>query len=142
MREFGLVLLGCVAFGLFFAGVIYPDMEVKGYSRIHSCYGECYDEYIKVNGTFTEELEMKKLAASADDFSSIKGLCAACHGDKGQGIASFPKLSGQSADYITTALNQYKNNETRGAQSVIMWGQAGNLSNQDIQTLSKYIEQL
>ena len=143
MRELGMVLVGCFAFMLFFAGVIYPDMEYKNVPSTHSCYGECYEEYIRVNGTFSEQMEAKKVAAAADEFSSIKGLwagCAACHGTDGKGIAAFPALAGRSADYISTALLQYRNGETRGAQSVLMWGQAGNLTDQQIQTLSKYVE--
>ena len=145
MRELGIVLVGCFTLFLFFAGVIYPDIEYKNIPSNSTCYGECYQEYIKANGTFLEQLEAKKVAAAADEFSSIKGLwagCAACHGTDGKGIAAFPKLAGSSADYISTALMQYRNGETRGAQSVLMWGQAGNLTDQQIQTLSKYIEQL
>ena len=56
-------------------------------------------------------------------------------------MGAFPKLAGQSADYISEALYQYKNNETRGAMSATMWAQAGMLSEQDIQTLSEYIQQ-
>lgn len=145
MRELGIVLVGMFAFFLFFAGVIYPDIEYKNIPSNSTCYGECYQEYIRANGTFLEQLEEKKLAAAADEFSSIKGLwagCAACHGDQGQGVAVFPKLSGQSADYITGRLNAYKNREEIGPMSATMWGQAGGLSDQEIQTLSKYIEQL
>jgi len=145
MRELGIVLVGMFAFFLFFAGVIYPDIEYKNIPSNSTCYGECYQEYIKANGTFLEQLEEKKLAAAADEFSSIKGLwagCAACHGDQGQGMAVFPKLSGQTADYITGRLNAYKNREEIGPMSATMWGQAGGLSDQEIQTLSKYIEQL
>ena len=143
MKELGMVLCGCFVFALFFAGVIYPELEYKGYERVNSCYGECYEEYIRVNGTFLEELEAKRVAMAADEFSSIKGLwagCAACHGTDGKGIAAFPALAGRSADYISTALLQYRNGETRGAQSVLMWGQAGNLTDQQIETLSKYVE--
>ena len=145
MRELGIVLVGMFAFFLFFAGVIYPDIEYKNIPSNSTCYGECYQEYIQANGTFLEQLEEKKLAAAADEFSSIKGLwagCAACHGDQGQGVAVFPKLAGQTADYITGRLNAYKNREEIGPMSATMWGQAGGLSDQEIQTLSKYIEQL
>ena len=138
----GLVISAVVALGGLLY-VTYDNLEYKGYERVNSCYGECYEEYIRVNGTFLEELEAKRVAASADEFSSIKGLwagCAACHGTDGKGIAAFPALAGRSADYISTALLQYRNGETRGAQSVLMWGQAGNLTDQQIQTLSKYVE--
>jgi cytochrome c553 len=145
MRELGICVAGLGVFFLFFVGIIYPDIEYKNIPSNSTCYGECYEEYVRVNGTFLEQLEEKKLAASADEFSSIKGLwagCAACHGNEGQGVAVFPKLAGQTADYVTGRLNAYRNRETIGNMSTTMWGQAGDLTDQQIQTLSKYIEQL
>lgn len=144
MRELGYVLGGCFVFVLFFANVIYPQIEYKGYPSAHTCTGECYEQYVKEHGTVVEQLVAAKEAAAGDPFSSIRGLwagCAACHGQEGQGVGAFPKLAGQSADYISEALYQYKNNETRGAMSATMWAQAGMLSEQDIQTLSEYIQQ-
>ena len=41
MKELGLVLVGCAVFAVFFAGVIYPELEYKGYSRNHTCTGQC-----------------------------------------------------------------------------------------------------
>ena len=35
----------------FFYLVIYPDLEYSGTGGGHSCYGECYKEYVRVNGT-------------------------------------------------------------------------------------------
>ena len=37
-------------------------------------------------------------------------------------------------------LEQYKAGETRGAQSALMWGQAANLSTQDMEDLQAYID--
>ena len=143
MKELGMVLVGIFAFGIFFSTMIYPNLEVKGYSSNHSCYGECYEEYVRVHGTTVEQLQAKKLADAGDPFSTIRGLwagCAACHGQEGQGIATFPRLAGQSSDYIINRLTQYKNNETVGAMSATMWAQAGMLSESDIQTLGEFIE--
>ena len=53
-----------------------------------------------------------------------------------------PALTGQSADALAAMLLQYKNGETRGAQSALMWTQAADLSDDDIQNLSAYIETL
>jgi cytochrome c553 len=36
-------------------------------------------------------------------------------------------------------LTQYKNGETRGAQSALMWGQAAALTTQDMENLQAYI---
>ena len=38
-------------------------------------------------------------------------------------------------------LTQYKNGETRGSQSALMWGQA-NLSTEDMENLQSYIDSL
>ena len=143
MRELGMVLLGCLAFTAFFASVIYPDLEVKGHTNTKSCYGECYEAYVAKYGTVVEIEQRKREIANADEFSSIRSLwagCAACHGQEGQGIATFPRLAGQSSDYIINRLTQYKNGEQVGSMSATMWGQAGMLSEQDIQTLGKFIE--
>ena len=64
--------------------------------------------------------------------------CGACHGANGGGGVG-PKLSGRSAEYIVGRLTQYKNGETVGSQSNMMWGQAGMLSETDITDLADYI---
>ena len=144
MKELGMVLAGCVAFYCFFAFVIYPDLEYKGYSSTHSCTGECYEEYVRTHGSVVEQLIAKREEAAGDPFSSIKPLwagCAACHGQEGQGIATFPRLAGQSSDYIVGRLISYKNRETIGAMSQTMWGQAAMLSDSDIELLGDFIEE-
>ena len=62
------------------------------------------------------------------------------HGNDGKGIGAFPALAGRSSDYIVEALTQYKNGETRGAMSGVMWGQSSVLSDADIQTLGDFVE--
>jgi len=144
MRELGMVLFGCTILFGFFATMIYPELEYTGYSSTHSCYGECYEEYVRLNGTVVEQLIAKQEEAAGDPFSSVRSLwagCAACHGQEGQGIATFPKLAGQSSDYIVGRLTSYKNGETIGAMSSTMWGQAGMLSEQDIKTLGDFIQE-
>ena len=78
----GLMITFCLAFGglLYYT---YDNLEYKGYPRNSSCYGECYEEYIKEHGTVVEQLKAKQAEAAGDPFSSIRGLwagCAACHG--------------------------------------------------------------
>ena len=55
-------------------------------------------------------------------------------------MAVFPKLAGQSSDYIVSKLNAYKNRETVGNMSSTMWAQAGMLSVADINMIGKFIE--
>ena len=65
-------------------------------------------------------------------------VCTACHGAQGQGGLG-PQLQGQPAEDIIAKLTAYKNGETRGAQSSLMWGQAANLTAQDMSELAEYI---
>ena len=139
-----MVIFGCFIFVGFFSTMIYPQLEYKGYPSTHNCTGECYEEYVRVHGTVVEQLQAQQAANAEDPFSSIRGLwagCAACHGNEGQGMGMFPKLAGQSADYISGRLYQYKNNETVGNMSSTMWAQAGMLSDSDISTISQFIEE-
>ena len=143
MKELGLALLGSFSIFGFFATVVYPDLEYTGYSSTHNCTGECYEEYVRVNGTVVEIEQRKKEIANADEFSSIRCLwagCAACHGQNGEGMGAFPKLAGQTSDYISDRLYAYKNREQIGAMSSTMWAQASMLSDSDIETLSEFIQ--
>ena len=142
MKELGMSLLGCLAIGIFFVGKVYPTLEYTGYSSNQSCTGECYEEYVALNGTSVDILRAKQALAAGDPFSDIRSLwsgCAACHGaDDGGGVG--PKLAGQTADYISGRLNAYKNREKIGSQSAMMWGQAAMLSDNDISMIGEYIQ--
>jgi len=142
MRELGMSLLGCLAIGIFFVGKVYPTLEYTGYSSNQSCTGECYEEYVRVNGTTVDILRAKQALAAGDPFSDIRSLwagCAACHGPDGGGGVG-PKLAGQTADYISGRLTAYKNNEQIGPMSAMMWGQAAMLSDKDISMIGEYIQ--
>jgi len=145
MKELGMALMGACAIGLFFGFTIYPEMEYTGYSAedSRSCYGECYEEYVRLNGTVVEIEKRKQELANADEFSSIRGLwagCAACHGNEGQGMAVFPALAGKSSDYIIDRLTTYKNRGEVGSMSSTMWAQAGMLSEEDINTIGEFVQ--
>ena len=144
MNPFGLAMTGAGTILGFFYLVIYPDLEYTGGTSNRSCTGECYAEYVRQFGTPAEMERRKQALAAGDQFSSIISLwagCAACHGNEGQGMGVFPKLAGQSADYISGRLYQYQNNETVGNMSSTMWAQAGMLSDSDISTISQFIEE-
>ena len=142
MKELGMTLLGCLVISMFFVAKVYPNLEYTGYSSNSSCYGECYEEYVRVNGTSVDILRAKQALANLDEFSDIRSLwagCAACHGaDGGGGVG--PKLAGQTADYISGRLVAYKNNEQVGPMSALMWGQAAMLSDKDINMIGDYIQ--
>jgi len=129
-----------------FAGTIavaYDNLEYKGAPRNSACYGQCYVDYVALNGTTVEIERKKQLLAQADEFSDIRSLwagCAACHGQEGEGGIG-PTLAGQSETDIITKLTTYKNGGMIGSQSALMWGQAAMLSENDIKTIGKFIQQ-
>jgi cytochrome c553 len=51
-------------------------------------------------------------------------------------------LSGRDAAFVTGALTAYKNRETRGARSNLMWPSAEALSERDIENLAAFVETL
>ena len=143
MSELLKALGGCVAITVFFVIMIYPNMAYSGYSSNSSCTGECYAEYVALNGTPSEIEQRKQALANLDEFSDIRSLwagCAACHGAEGQGMGPFPKLAGQSSAYIVDRLNTYKNKGQVGAMSATMWAQAGMLSADQMDQIGKFIE--
>ena len=143
MRELGMALLGAFMIFGFFALVIYPDLEYTGGKSVSSCYGECYEEYVKLYGTPAEIEQRKRALAEGDPFSSIRSLwagCAACHGNDGSGGLG-PMLAGQSSNDIISKLTTYKNRGEVGNMSSTMWAQAGQLSEAEIKTLGDFIQE-
>ena len=143
MKELGMTLLGVLAISIFFVAKVYPNLEYSGYSSNSSCTGQCYVDYVALNGTAVEIEQRKQALANLDEFSDIRSLwggCAACHGQEGQGMAVFPALAGRDSTYIVNRLVQYKNREQVGAMSSTMWAQAGMLTSQEMEQIGKFIE--
>ena len=78
----------------------YQTADVKGYTDNHSCFGECYEEYTAKYGTFSEQLEAKRVAmqmeSPADKGAKIYVNCNMCHGQNGEGGIG-PKLAGSTS---------------------------------------------
>ena len=144
MNDAFYLLIGICGFLFGLITITYDNLEYKGYASTNSCYGKKKKKYVEENGTVVEQLKAKQAEAALDPFSSIKGLwagCAACHGQKGEGMGVFPKLAGQNASYISEKLYAYKNREEVGNMSSTMWAQASMLTDSDIDTISKFIEE-
>ncbi|MCO6440250.1 MAG: cytochrome c [Nitrococcus mobilis] len=63
--------------------------------------------------------------------------CTSCHGEGGRSSApTFPILAGQYADYLATALQDYKEGDRKNP---IMTGMAGDLSEADIYDIAAYL---
>ena len=52
----------------------------------------------------------------------------------------FPKLAGQTSDYIVQRLQAYRNREEIGNMSSTMWAQSGQLTDAEIQTIGDFIQ--
>ena len=143
MKELGMTLLGVLAISVFFVAKVYPNLEYTGATSNTSCTGQCYVDYVALNGTPAEIEQRKQALANLDEFSDIRSLwagCAACHGQAGEGMAVFPALAGRDKAYIVGRLNTYKNRGQVGAMSSTMWGQAAMLSEKDIETIGEFIQ--
>lgn len=70
------------------------------------------------------------------DIESLFSQCSACHGAQGEGIAPFPRLSGQKPDYLEQQLINFK---TGVRKSVVMKMMVINLSDHEIKQLATYL---
>ena len=81
-------------------------------------------------------------AQAAGDAAAGKAkaaMCAACHGDNGQGVAPNPALAGKPEAEQVKALKDYKS----GAKSnPMMSSLAATLSDQDMENLAAYYASL
>ena len=79
-------------------------------------------------------------ARSGEALYNAKG-CAACHGPNGKSpiLPIYPKLAGQSAEYLESQLIAFKTQERKGAQSAQMWPMAAQLSPDEMKKIATYL---
>lgn len=136
----GLIAFFCLAIGLPLWG-----MQENKYGRngVNTCTDDCYEDWQEKTGGVVKiaaAVAQEKATASPAELGKLAYIgCIACHGAGGQGGIG-PAMAGQSAIDIVTMLTQYKNGETRGSQSALMWSQAAMLSDADIKNISEYVE--
>ncbi|HCH23947.1 MAG TPA: cytochrome C-555 [Oceanospirillaceae bacterium] len=66
-------------------------------------------------------------------------MCVGCHGVDGNSVVPmFPKLAGQHAVYLESAMKAYQSQERKGGNAVQMYGMVANLSDQDIADLAAH----
>ncbi len=66
-------------------------------------------------------------------------VCRNCHGPTAQGMASFPKLAGQTSDYLVMRLETYRAGERVGPNTPLMAPWARELTDEEIASLALYI---
>ena len=141
-HNISLVIFACFAFGLPLWGMQHNGI---GEGSIHNCSGDCYQQWQQQTGGVLALAEAK---AAADAAASPAELgkqayagCIACHGAQGEGGVG-PSVAGQAASDLAAKLVQYRNGETRGKQSALMWSQAAALDDPAIENLAAYIQTL
>jgi cytochrome c553 len=143
-------LISCAA--AFIISFAFDNVKHRGHNPQSACINECYERLLERREVArVAKIEEERLIAAGvieapvvveDLTPPMWNGCAGCHGTKGEGMGMFPKIAGQSKEYITTALLEYKNRKERGRQSMIMWSQASFLSDRDIDTLGDFISNL
>ncbi|WP_408645514.1 c-type cytochrome [Thioalkalivibrio paradoxus] len=78
-------------------------------------------------------------AGDAERGQQRYATCVSCHGPEGQGMGIFPKIAGQSAEYIAERLSQYRAGETVGPNTPLMAPHASALSDEAIADLAAYV---
>ena len=135
-------IFSIIAFMFLLISYTHANLEYKGYERIHGCTGECYEEYVALNGTPADIERAKQELCNyrrVQFYQRSMGRLCDGHGQNGEGVGAFPRLAGQSSEYIIDRLTTYKNRGNVGAMSSTMWLQAGMLSEQEIDTIGKFI---
>jgi len=122
-------------------------INANQYSRdgVHACVGECYEAWKDETGGIVAVAQAKALAkaeASPEELGKAAYTgCIACHGANGEGGIG-PALAGQPPEELVAKLVQYKNGETRGTQSALMWSQASTLSSDDMNNIAAFVQSL
>lgn len=134
-------------FALFAFGLPIFGMQTNSFQQpgVHGCIDECYESWRAQTGGILA-VAQAQAAARAEASPAELGEasyagCIACHGAAGEGGIG-PRLAGQSAAEIVDKLLRYKKGETIGSQSNLMWAQAGQLSDADIDNLGAFVESL
>ncbi len=137
--NFALILFTCFAFGLPLWAMQANDYDGRD---INGCSGECYEQWKEETGGVVAVSAAKAAAKAAAPPAELGKMayigCVACHGAAGEGGVG-PKLAGQTMEAIADKLTRYKNGETVGSQSALMWSQASQLGSDDIENLAAYI---
>ena len=85
---------------------------------------------------YDPDVALADLSAGGELYQSV---CRNCHGPTARGMASFPKLAGHDAQYLSTQLAEYRAGQTLGYNTALMAPHAKELSDQDILNLAAYI---
>ena len=88
--------------------------------------------------------EPKEVAKAVKSGEEIFKACIACHGKNAEKVALGKSqiIKGWSASKISAALNGYKDGTYGGKMKVLMIGQVGFLTDEEVKSVSEYISKL
>lgn len=96
-------------------------------------------------GTAEAELvELGEKIYRAGNATTGVPACSGCHGPAGAGsnLAKFPRVAGQYSEYIAQTLHLFQSHERANDPNAMMRGVAANMTDQEIQAVSAYVEGL
>lgn len=67
--------------------------------------------------------------------------CVSCHGAQGEGLAAFPRLAGQHADYVAKQLEVFQRTDER-PEGAVMKTIVHSLTQEDIRSLAAYVQSM
>ncbi|MBF6039550.1 cytochrome c4 [Pseudomonas sp. P154a] len=102
-----------------------PSPAVKPVNRAHAAKGP--GEILALRGAWDRNIPE----------------CVACHGPSGIGVgATFPPLSGQSAQYLKSQLNAWRQQTRKNDQDDLMGHIARSLTDTEVEAVSQYFADL
>lgn len=121
---------------------IVPKLDEQDMKNLAAYYNQ---QEMPVGEANPEKVDAGESLYRGGDLSRDVAACIACHGPQGLGNepAGYPRLSGQSAEYVVKALKDYRSGDrVYGEQSQIMGDIAGKLNDDEIEAVAEYIEGL
>jgi len=101
-----------------------------------------YQSQQVTDGTTPENVvEVAKKLYLGGDMERKIASCISCHGPRGNGsgLAKFPKIASQNAEYVAAQLKKFRSGERMNDPSGMMVDTAKKLTDAEIDALSKYV---
>lgn len=102
------------------------------------------EQSLKLGGTPEDVVAQGEALYRGGDASRGITACIACHSadGKGMGLAGFPAIGGQHAEYTKAQLELFRSGERKNDLNGMMQDIAKKLSDEDIRILSQYLQGL
>ena len=116
--------------------------DPPGFEYMWGISGKLSDDQIKgLAEYFSKQIPLSNAAVAAQQMTAgkaIAGGCSGCHGEKGQGMATFPRLANQHQDYLVKQLHVFQ--ETEGRPGTPMKEVTHSLTNEEMQAVAGFLQ--